>query len=99
MAYVNTITPQRILGYIEDLKNDMVHLERGDCSGVYAVNLLRYRIDQIEFQARYMVEDAYREAVEDRDIDTLKRIFQFNPEYRLLSSIAITKIMFEGEKP
>ena len=90
--YVNVITPQRILDYIQNLKRDMERIRASEVSGTTAVNILEFGVEQIAVQAKYMISDAFSEAVGENDADTLHRMFQFNPEYRLRAALAVIKI-------
>lgn len=93
--YANTITPRRILDYVSEIKKDLATLKEGNYTGADAAKWLAWHVEQIEFQARYMIDDAYTEAVEDRDKSVLKTLAMCDPEYRLRAEIALTKIIFE----
>ena len=67
--YVNTITPPRILDYVQNLKKDRERIRTSEVSGTTAVNLLEYGVEQIEVQAKYMILDAFSEAIEENDAD------------------------------
>lgn len=97
-TFVNTITPQRILDYVTLINKDLDQLSEGNYSGKDAAKWLKFYVDQIEFQAKYMIEDAFVEAVKNGDRSTLERLFNFNPEYRLKAAIALTKLLFENTK-
>jgi hypothetical protein len=86
--HIDTITPQRILDHITYMKKDSA-----------IPHWIEFHLNEIEFLSRYLIEDAFNDAVEERDLVILTTISRFNPGFQLQASIAITKILFSEIKP
>lgn len=91
--HINTISPQRILDYANQLERKIKTFQNEFPETKEIIDRhLKFEISQIKFQAESMISDAFEEAILNNDLECLNYILKFNPEYQLKAATAISKI-------